>query len=302
MNIKQLETFVRIVELGSFGAAAEALHASTSTVSARVRELEASLGTQLFDRQFHRAQLTPKGHELFERAQQLIAFAASLRESIGDPHAVSGTLRLGVVGVVAGTWLPRLLERLRHAHPALNLRVDVALTGVVLERLRTGLVDAAIVAGRIDDEALVQDVIGHDEFVWMAAPALQPPAGPIGPAELKRWPILSLSEDSHHYPVLRQWFRAAGLQLGPVVSCNNLDVLAECTARGLGVALLPRACYAADVAAGRLVVLDTRPAIAPVPFSVVHRRDAPGQLGRLGPLVAAQAREAARLAEPLTRP
>lgn len=292
MNIKQLETFVRIVELGSFGAAAEALHASPSTVSTRVRELEASLGTQLFDRAFHRAQLTPKGHELFERAQQLIGFAASLRDTIGDPSTVSGLLRLGVVGVVASTWLPRLVQRLRLDHPALNLRLDVALTGIVLERLRSGQVDVAIVAGRIDDDALAQEVIGHDDFVWMAAPALQPPAGPLGPAELKRWPVLSLTEDSHHYPVLRQWFREAGLQLGPVVSCNNLDVLAESTALGLGVALLPRACYAAEVAAGRLVVLHTQPAIAPVPFSVVYRRDRPGGLA---PMVATKAREAARL-------
>lgn len=300
MNIKQLETFVRIVELGSFAAAAEALHASQSTVSARVRELEASLGTQLFDRQFHRAQLTPKGHELFERAQQLIAFAASLRERIGDASTLTGLLRLGVVGVVASTWLPRLLDGLRTGHPGLKLRVDVALTGVVLERLRSGQVDVAIVAGGIADDAFAQEVIGHDDFVWMAAPSLGVPATALGPADLQQWPILSLTEESHHYPVLRQWFRDGGTQLGPVLACNNLDVLAACTAMGMGVSLLPRACYAAEVASGRLVVLDTRPAIAPVPFCVVWRRDRPGGAA---PLVAAQAREAARLTgEALTRP
>jgi DNA-binding transcriptional LysR family regulator len=63
MNIKQIETFVRIVELGSFSAAAEALYASQSTVSARIKDLERYLGAELFDRSFHRAQLTPKGHE-----------------------------------------------------------------------------------------------------------------------------------------------------------------------------------------------------------------------------------------------
>jgi len=58
MNIKQIETFVRIVELGSFSAAAEALYASQSTVSARIKDLERYLGAELFDRSFHRAQLT----------------------------------------------------------------------------------------------------------------------------------------------------------------------------------------------------------------------------------------------------
>jgi DNA-binding transcriptional LysR family regulator len=263
-----------------------------------VKGLERSLGIELFDRNFHRAQLTAKGRELFERAQQLIEFAASLRRTIHDPAAMTGTLRLGVVGVVATTWLPRLIERMRADHPGLNLHLDVGLTGVMLERLRAGHVDLAIVAGEVTDASLRQEVIGHDEFVWMASPALDLPAGPLGPSDLKRWPVLSFTEESHHYPVLKRWFREAGASLGPSVACNNLGVLAACTELGVGVALLPRHCHRAEIAAGRLVVLDTRPAIAPVPFSVVYRTD---RVPVIATILVEKARAASQLDEGMLR-
>lgn len=273
MNIKQIETFVRIVETGSFGAAADALHASQSTVSARIKDLERSLGVELFDRQFHRAQLTEKGRELFELAQQLVAFTVSLTQRIGDPSALGGTLRLGVVGLVANTWLPALVAALREARPRLALQIEVGLTRVLMEQLKEARIDMAIVAGPLAEAGLHAEPLGFDDFVWMAGPALATPATPLGPADIARWPVLALPEDSHHHPVVKQWFRAAGVNMKPAVSCNNMNVLARLTAQGQGVSLLPRRAYAAEIAAGRLVVLDTRPAMARVGFALVYRAE-----------------------------
>ncbi len=172
MNIKQIETFVRIVELGSFSAAAEALFASQSTVSARIKDLERYLGAELFDRSFHRAKLTPKGHELFDHARQLVEFTTSLTRQLRDPQAMTGVVHIGVVGVVANTWLPALVNRLRQRYPGVGLRIDASLTRLLMERLREGRLDLAIVAGAITDPSLHSEVLGYDEFVWMASPAL----------------------------------------------------------------------------------------------------------------------------------
>src|SRR5690606_28537669 len=98
MNLKQLTTFVRIVEKGSFAAAAEALHTTQSTVSARVKELEHYFGVELFDRSSHRAQLTAKGRELFGMSRHVVGELEQLRDRIADKQALTGTLRLGVVG------------------------------------------------------------------------------------------------------------------------------------------------------------------------------------------------------------
>lgn len=278
MNIKQLETFVRIVEHGSFANAAKALNTTQSTVSARVKELERSIGAHLFDRSFHRAALTPRGHELFAHAKQLVDFASSLTVQFRDPAAVTGMLRLGVVGVVANTWLPRLVAALRERYPGVTLKLDMSLTRTLVERLREGRLDLAIIAGQLTEPGFRAESLGYDEFVWMASPALRIPRKTLGPRDLQRWPVLSLSEDSFHYPVIERWFRDGGAFFKAAASCNNMEVIAELTAAGLGVSLLPRHCYRAEVSSKRLAILKTAPAIPAVEFSLIHRVDRPHPL------------------------
>ena len=292
MNIKQIETFVRIVELGSFGAAAEALYASQSTVSARIKDLERHLGAELFDRSFHRAQLTPKGHELFVHARELVEFTTSLTRQIRDPQAMTGLVHLGVVGVVANTWLPALVSGLRQRFPNVTLRIDASLTKLLMELLREGKLDLAIVAGPVSDPDVHRDLLGYDEFVWMASPALELPSETLAPLDIARWPVLTFTEDSHHYPVVKNWFREGGAVFRAATSCNNMDVLAALTMRGLGVSLLPRHCYRAELASGRLVELDTTPALARVEFSLVYRND---RVPALAPAIAEAAKAASDL-------
>ena len=201
-------------------------------------------------------------------------------------------MRIGVVGVVSNTWLPTLVEKLRQSHPKVELRIDVNLTRVLMGRLRDGLLDLAIVAGAVNDPGLHQELLGYDDFVWMAGPSLNAPEHVLGPADLKQWPVLTLSEDSHHYPVVKQWFRDAGVLFKSALACNNMTVLAELTRRGLGVSLLPRHCYRNDIAAGRLVVLKTNPAMPRVAFSLAYRID---HVPVLAPIVAEAAKAACDL-------
>jgi len=272
MLIKHLETFVRIVETGSFAAAADVLYTTQSTVSARIRELEKSLGVALFDRSGHRARLTPKGQALLKPAQRMVALAADISLRIGDAQAMTGVVRMGVVGLVAITWLPKLVAALRERYPGMALSVEVALTATLMDRLRAGELDLALVNGPVSEAGLDALPLGGDEFVWMAAPSLRVPARPLTPAELSDWPVLGLSEASHHYPVIEQWFRAGQAQYRPVVSCNNVRVLGDLTLAGLGVSLLPLGSYRKEVAIGLLQVLNTRPRLPPVEFVALRRR------------------------------
>jgi DNA-binding transcriptional LysR family regulator len=275
MNIKQIETFVRIVEVGSFQAAAGALYASPSTVSVRVKELERYIGAELFDRSFHRAQLTAKGHEFYAHARQLVDFTTSLSQQMRAPQAVTGLVRLGVVGVVANTWLPQLVRSLREAYPGVTLRIDANLTRLLTERVADGKLDLAIVAGSVTDPELQGAVLGVERFVWMTGrngPQAPADGAPLTPLDLSRHPVLALSEDSHHHPIVKNWFREGGVSVNPAVSCNNISALAALTMKGLGVSLLPRLGYREALAAGRLLELPTTPALPQVQFSIVYRK------------------------------
>jgi DNA-binding transcriptional LysR family regulator len=269
MNLKHLETFIQIVEKGSFAAAAETLHTTQSTVSARVKDLEHYFGVELFDRSAHRAQLTPKGRSLFDMSQQVVQSLQQMRERIADRQALTGTLRFGAVGVVAGTWLPQLARELRSRHPELELQIEVVLTKTLLQKLRAGQLDAGIVIGRVEDEAFRCEVVGQDRFAWMASPHLGVPAAEVTPAVLAQFPILAFSPESHHHAVMKTWFKSAGIRFQPAITTNSMDLIAKMVAQGTGIGMLPAEFYGSELSLGKMEVLQASPAIPATEFTLL---------------------------------
>lgn len=275
MNIRQLEAFVQIVERGSFAAAAEQLHVTQSTISARIKELEDFFGVPLFRRsKIQRAELTPKGHDLLEGARQLISFAQYLQHRISDKEKLTGLVRLGVVGHLAATSMPQVVSKIRTEYPGIKLALHVDLTATLLELLHAGKLDAAFVAGLPADPSLICKLLEKDRFVWMASPTLNIPKTDITPSDLVAWPILSFSDKSHHYPVIKQWFAEAKTPFSATIASNNMDLLANLAIRGEGVALLPKSRYAKQIAAGELEVVNTKPESSEVDFYFVYPHDA----------------------------
>ena len=126
MNIKQLETFLAILEHGSFASAAEFLNTTQSTVSARIRDLEDYLGSPLFDCSGRSAKPTNLGDQILPFARHFVAYARSLEDRFRDPSVLQGSLRVGIVGVVANTWLPGFIKVVREFHPKLALKLAIS--------------------------------------------------------------------------------------------------------------------------------------------------------------------------------
>ncbi len=272
MNLTQLETLIAINEHGSFARAGAMLGATQSTVSARIRELERYVGAELFDRAGYRVQLTPVGEDLLNFAHQFVGRARGISRRFRQPEDISGLVRLGVVGLVAHTWLPALVKTLHERYPGLTLRLDVGLTRTLAEHLRQGTIEFAILAGSMNDPNLMSQTIGFDEFGWTAGRSLVLPERSLGPEDLREHPILTLSEDSYHYPVIERWFQKSGVAYENLISCNSMNVIAALTEAGLGISLLPQRCYREEIRTGRLRSLRTHPRFPKVEFSFVTRR------------------------------
>ncbi|HEY0295460.1 MAG TPA: LysR family transcriptional regulator [Bordetella sp.] len=272
MNIRQLVSFVRVAELGSFAAAAKALNTTQSTISARIRELETAWGVALFDRSHHRTQLSPKGQEILPWARQIIRLSDRIGYQLGEPEAFTGLLRIGVAGRIAHTWLPRLVGAIRARHPRVRFDIRLGLTAPLLQQLKAGELDLAFAGGPITDPALDFRSLGYDEFVWMASPLLELPETTLAPQDLARWPMVGLSQDSPHYPAIAQWFQASQIEYQPAISCNDMATAAKLIGAGLGVGLLHRASHRAEVLAGLLAVLDTAPPFPRLEFVAVYPR------------------------------
>ncbi len=198
---------------------------------------------------------------------------ACLDNRVGARDALTGVARIGVAELVAATWLPELVATLRRDQPGLTLEIDVSLTATLLARLLEGELDSALIpGGRFDEANLVATSLGFPRFAWMASASLELPQGPITPPDLVKYPILSLGEGSYHYGPAEEWLAAHGGSRRRVDVCNNMSAIAALTEAGLGVSLLPPGCVQAALADGRLRLLETRPEMPDVEFSVVHAK------------------------------
>lgn len=280
MTLKHLEALYWIWRLGSFTAAAERMHSTQSAISMRIRDLEQTLGQELFDRTARAARLTAKGQEVVGYAERVMDLMAEIKARIGDPTIVSGVVRVGVAEYVALTWLPDLVRELNARFPRVTLEMDVDLTLSLLEKLRGGEIDLALLPGPVAQPGLRNISLGFVEFAWMASPSLQIPAGAMTPRDLDNWPILTLSRSSNLYALLRRWFEESGAVGRQADTCNSLSVLASWTIAGLGIGYLPVNHFGRDLRAGRLRIINVTPRLPDLEYVAVLDRRHPQPLAQ----------------------
>jgi LysR family hydrogen peroxide-inducible transcriptional activator len=264
-TLRQLQYLRLLAEHASFSRAAEAAHVSQPALSAGVQELEKILGAPVVERTRGAVQLTAVGAEAVKRAEDVLARTEDLVEAArnaGKP--LSGRFRLGVIPTVAPFLLPARLPFLRDAYPRLKLFIREDLTPHLVKALKSGHLDAAVIALPYSAAGIDHARIGDDEIL-AAAPighALAGP-GPIPPGSLKAEDLILL-EDGH---CLRDQALAAFDIEAPkgddVFAATSLHTLVQMVSSGLGVSFLPEMAVRAGLADTPGVVVRSISAKAP---------------------------------------
>ena len=145
MELIEIRTFVAVVESGSVSGAAELLRVSQPAVTRRIQRLESTLGIVLLDRRARPPALTPAGMRLLEPCRAVLKAAEDVRAASAPAGTPTGEFRLGIVSSLADLVLPELTRRLRREFPRLIARFSIAWTAALLESVRKGALDAAVV-------------------------------------------------------------------------------------------------------------------------------------------------------------
>ncbi len=263
-TLRQLQFLAALRAEGSFVRAAEAIGVTQPTLSAGIKELEASLGAVLVERGRAGAALTPAGEQAAERAAGVLSEVEELIRAV--PNAAkpfTGIFRLGAIPTIAPFLLPRLLPALKSQFPALRLHLREDLTGRLVEALRARQLDAALIALPYAAAGIETAAVWEDEFLFLG-PRGHPLAvrNDLAPEHLDGEDVLLL-EDGH---CLRD--HALSVCRAPLgshaaeVSATSLHTLVQMVAGGLGVTLLPRLAADYGAAAGADVAI--RPFATPV--------------------------------------
>lgn len=144
MDIELARTFLAVVAAGNFVGAAQRLHVTQSTVSARIQALESQLGPALFRRGRGGAELTQAGRRFLRHAKTLVQTLEQARHDVGLPAGFRGSLALrGRIALWDG-FLPQWVGRMRETHPDISLRLEVGFEEDIMQGLVQGMVDVGV--------------------------------------------------------------------------------------------------------------------------------------------------------------
>jgi LysR family hydrogen peroxide-inducible transcriptional activator len=147
MELHQLRYFCAIADSGSFSRAAQQTHVSQPSLSQQIRKLEDELGARLFDRLGRTVRLTELGRGFLPRARAILRDLEAARSDVVERKAsISGAVSVGVIPTIAPYFLPPVLATFSRKFPQARVTVTEEITPLLLERLRGGNIDVAIVA------------------------------------------------------------------------------------------------------------------------------------------------------------
>lgn len=269
-RIDALQTFIRVMEAGSFTQAANDLGLGQSAISKRIALLEAELGCRLFVRTTRKVRPTPEADRVLKLAKDIVA----LFESAGAPTLSrvanpSGTLRMSVPTSFGRRYFRDIFAEYVCRYP--DVRLDVSFTEQLVDLVETGT-ELAIRIGKLNSNSLVARRVGTIERLLVVAPALLAQhAAPQLPDHLRRMPCVTYSRLSRK----NQWtFESETgryvVDIAPSMTCDDADVMTLATLEGLGAAVLPDWCAVEHIASGRLVHLLPDYAVPSLPINVVY--------------------------------
>lgn len=291
-SLRQLQYVVAVAKELSFRRAAQRCHVAQPSLSAQIADLEARLGSALFERDRRRVLVTPFGHEFVRRAEEILRAGGDLVEWAKRTHDfLSQTVRIGVIPTVSPYLLPQVAAAFRASYRGLKVLWIEEKTELLVQALGTGTLDAALLALEADLGEVEHEVIGTDPFV-LAAPLghrLSQKRGPVHATELSGSDVLLLDE-GHCLRKQALSFCASANTHELEVRATSLGTLAQMVSGGAGVTLLPSIAVATEAKRAKLVIRNFR---APAPartLALVWRRRSPhGQALRK---LAATARQA----------
>ncbi|MGQ4614925.1 LysR substrate-binding domain-containing protein [Nocardia sp. R7R-8] len=255
-TLSQLRAFVAIAEYRHFGTAAVRLGVSQPTLSQALAALEHGLGLQLIERSTRRVLVTAAGMRVLPKAMATLEAADRfVASATGD--GLGGILRMGIIPTVAPYVLPGLLPELRKRLPELRPQIIEDQTVRLLDGLRTGVLDVALLAVPTEMPGLVEIPLYSEEFV-LITPRGHELAGrsDLAASVLDAQPLLLLDEGHCLRDQTLEACRSADVHPAAVgdTRAASLSTVVQCVAGGLGVTLIPQMAVRTETARGTLDV------------------------------------------------
>lgn len=238
-TLRQLRYFEALARHGHFGRAADDCSISQPALSVQIRDLEESLGAELFERAARQVRLSAFGEEFLLRVRDILRSVDELGD-LARAHRkqLVGRLRIGVIPTVAPYLLPGMISALTRENADLDIHVRETVTPKLLQELAEGRLDTAIVALPISEPAMTETPLFEENFVLVRP--REDAEKPVPDREMLREMRLLLLEEGHCFREQALSFCDMGaVRPREILDGSSLSTLVQMVGAGIGVTLIP---------------------------------------------------------------
>ena len=278
MDLRQLEIFAKVAELGSFSKAADALHLTQPTVSEHIRALEDELGVRLLDRLRRGAAVAPAGQLLLTYATRMLALSREARQAMsGFQGKMSGDLVVGASTIPGEYVLPALLGRFKDKYPEIAVTLLIGDSQAVVDWVADGRVELGVVGARLAQRSVDYRELMPDEEVVVV-----PPGHPwfgrkqIVVDDLAGEPLLLRERGSGTRAALEHALAGAGVALASlriVGEMGSTQAIKQAVKAGVGISVISRRAIDEETRSGALWAVRIKDVKITRSFHVAHHRD-----------------------------
>jgi DNA-binding transcriptional LysR family regulator len=273
MTLRQLEVFLAVARERSFSRAAARIHASQPTLSEHIGELERELGRKLFHRKGRSVTLTEAGRVFEGHAERVAAAVESARRAMAELDGLTaGSLLVGASTTPGLYVMPAVIARFRARYPGVDLKLSIANSQVIEDRVKARDLDLGVVGGHAvgpGEECLAAGLL--DELVLVV-----PPRHPwaerrdVAPGALAEQPLLLREEGSATRRVTERALQRAGVKFQPAMELDHTEAIKQAVMAGLGVAFVSIYAVQGELATRRLRAVRVRGLRVQRHFHVIH--------------------------------
>jgi DNA-binding transcriptional LysR family regulator len=276
LNLDQLSSLVKVVQLKSFSAAARELNLTQPAVSLQVRELEERLGVQLVERLGKRAYATAAGAELIEHAHRIDRDADEATDAMRRRREGGlARVRIGTGTAILTYLLPPLLRDLRQRHPNVELVIMTGTADEMALQVAQNDVDIGLVMLPVGDRTLNVTVVREDPMLAVLPPSENRAPPVLDAAALNRYPLIFDPTGTKMHELARGWFRAAGIEPRAAMELGHFAIR-NIVSAGLGASILAVESLLEDASNAPVILRPLRPALTRT-LAIIRRKDKPGE-------------------------
>ncbi len=280
-SVAAMRMLVRVVDSGSFSAAARQLGVAPSSVSRQINELEEDLGARLFARTTRKLSLTEAGQLYYERVSNIINEVDEAKLALSQLGSPSGILRVTVPSGIGRELVVSAVPGFLDKYPA--VKIVLSMTDRIVDIVDAGI-DVAIRVGRQQDSSFKARRIGESQRVVCASPEYLKKAGiPTTPGDLESHNCITWRDHpGHNTWTFRGPDGASKVRVSGNFFAKNADAIVAATVAGLGVSLLPDCNMGTELRQKQLCAVledyDAIPATSPVYAVHAHQRHVPPKI------------------------